>query len=58
LATFAALALSIFFLTRTAAQSPTAPHPANVIGANAVPAPLVIKSYPADAVIIEALPPK
>ena len=53
----AALAVSSLLLGWTAAQPPVETQPANVIAAEAAPAaPIVIKSYPPDAVIIEALP--
>jgi len=53
---FAALAVSSLLLGWTAAQPPVETQPANVIAAEAPATPIVIKSYPADAVIIEALP--
>jgi hypothetical protein len=59
LATFAALALSILFLMRTAALPGGGTELANAAAARAAQAtPFVIKSYPADVVIIEALPAK
>ena len=51
----AALTVSSLLLGWTAAQSPLGTQPENVIAAEAPP-PIIIKSYPADAVIIEALP--
>lgn len=56
---FAALAASSLLLARIAALPVTETEPANVVAAEAVPPPpIVIKSYPADAVVIEALPAK
>lgn len=55
----AALALSSLLLARTAEVPPAETRPENVITAKLVPAaPIVIKSYPPDAVVIEALPAK
>jgi len=55
----AALAVSSLLLGWTAAQAPVENQPANVITAEAAPAaPIVIKSYPSDTFIIEALPSK
>ncbi len=53
---FAALALSSLFLTRAATLPRGGTQPENVIAASAPAKPIIIKSYPADAVIIEALP--
>jgi hypothetical protein len=54
---FAALALSSLLLARTA-ERPEAESA--VVGAaeSAVGEPVVIKSYPADSFVIEALPPE
>jgi hypothetical protein len=55
----AALAVSSLLLGWTAAESPVGTQPANVIAAEAaLAAPIVIKSYPSDTFIIEALPAK
>lgn len=55
----AALALSLLLLARTAELPPAELEPENVIAADTTPAaPIIIKSYPPDAVIIEALPAK
>jgi hypothetical protein len=55
----AALAVSSLLLGWTAAQAPVETQPANVIAADTAPAaPIIIQSYPPDAVIIEALPAK
>jgi len=56
---FAALALSSLFLIRGVTLSQPGALPANVVAAeSAAPAPVVISSYPADVVVIEALPHK
>jgi hypothetical protein len=55
----AALALSSLLLARTAELPPAELEPDSVIAAHTAPAaPIIIKSYPPDAVIIEALPAK
>jgi hypothetical protein len=55
----AALVLSSLLLARTAELPPAELEPENVVAADATPAaPIVIKSYPSDAVVIEALPAK
>ena len=54
---FAALAVSSLLLGWTATLPRGGTQPENVIAAEAAPtAQIVITSYPADAVIIEALP--